>query len=139
MSSPSTWRMNTLEKGGLVVRIWWCFVSTYLLSKRTPLPRMMARLGERTGPTDARPIEPRRLGRIVQRVLRLGRFWQARCLWSSLVLFRLLRRQGIEPQLVIGLPLEPKDKDAHAWVEIDGEDVGPPPGRSGHQELARYG
>ena len=131
--------MNTLEKGGLVVRIWWCFVSTYLLSKRTPLPRMMALLSERTGPVDARPIQPRRLGSIVQRVLRLGRFWQARCLWSSLVLFRLLKRQGIEPQLVIGLPLEPKDKDAHAWVEIDGEDVGPPPGRSGHQELARYG
>ena len=131
--------MNNLEKGGLVLRIWWCFVSTYVLSRRTPLPRMMALLSDRTGPVDTRPIQPRRLGRIVQRVLRLGRFWQARCLWSSLVLFRLLKRQGIEPQLVIGLPLEPKDKDAHAWVEIDGEDVGPPPGRSGHQELARYG
>jgi len=138
MSSPSTSRLDPLEKVLLVSRIWWCFLSTYLRSKRTPLPRLMTELGQREPSANARPVEPRRLGRIVQRVLRVGG-WQARCLWSSLVLFQLLRRQGVEPQLVIGLPLVPKDKDAHAWVEIDGEDVGPPPGRSGHQELARYG
>jgi Transglutaminase-like superfamily len=138
MSSHSTSRLTSVEKGFLAARIWWCFLTTLLRLKRAPLPLLMARLGDRSASADSRSIDPRRLGRIVQRVLRLGR-WQARCLWSSLVLFQLLRRQGVEPQLVIGLPLVPKDKDAHAWVEIDGEDVGPPPGRSGHQELARYG
>jgi hypothetical protein len=56
-----------------------------------------------------------------------------------MVLYRLLREQGDDVQLVIGLPLEPRDKDAHAWVEMDGHDVGPPPGRGKHVELARYG
>jgi hypothetical protein len=54
------------------------------------------------------------------------------------VLYGLLRDQGDEAELVIGLPLEPKDFDAHAWVEIREADVGPPPGQGRHQELARY-
>ena len=54
------------------------------------------------------------------------------------MLYRLLRRQGDPAELVIGLPASPRDKDAHAWVELDGRDVGPFPGRNGHVELARY-
>jgi hypothetical protein len=41
--------------------------------------------------------------------------------------------------LVIGLPREAITKDAHAWVELDGTDVGPPPGRAGHEPMARFG
>ena len=52
--------------------------------------------------------------------------------------YRLLREQGDEPELVIGLPQTAADKDAHAWVELDGVDVGPPPGRGTHEELARF-
>jgi hypothetical protein len=82
-------------------------------------------------------VRPVRLGRIVGRSLGVGPV-RARCLFSSMVLFRLLRAQGQAPELVIGLPIEPRDKDAHAWVELDGRDVGPPPGRGRHEELARY-
>ena len=57
---------------------------------------------------------------------------------SALVLYRLLREQGDEPELVIGLPQTAADKDAHAWVELGGVDVGPPPGRGTHEELARF-
>ena len=64
--------------------------------------------------------------------------YQPRCLLRALVLFRELRRQGDPAELVIGLPRELVDKDAHAWVEIDGVDVGPPPGRGPHEPLARY-
>jgi hypothetical protein len=39
---------------------------------------------------------------------------------------------------VIGLPSSPTDKDAHAWVEVRGIDIGPAPGRLGHAELVRY-
>ncbi len=84
------------------------------------------------------PLSPRRLGRIVDRVLRLGPY-RPRCLVLSLVLFRLLRRQGTPAELVIGLPREAESHEAHAWVEVDAEDVGPPPGRMGHEGLARYG
>jgi hypothetical protein len=125
------------EKLIVAGKVYLCFVSTYLKVRRQPLPQLMEQLAT-TVPIDTEPLDPRRLGRIIQRVLRLGP-WQARCLWTALVLYRLLRAQGDEPQLVIGLPREPRDKDAHAWVELEGIDVGPPPGRSGHEELTRFG
>lgn len=121
---------------GLAVRIWTAFVRVRWATKRHPLPVAVRRVGSAGRPPRNR-IEPRRLGSIVARVLRFGP-WRARCLWTAFVLFRLLRDQEDEAELVIGLPLEPKDFDAHAWVEIDGTDVGPPPGRGRHQELARY-
>lgn len=86
---------------------------------------------------DSRPVDARRLGRLVHRVLNLGPL-HARCLTASLVLFHELRRQGTPAELVIGLPAEPTDHVAHAWVEVGGEVVGPPPGRLGHEEMARY-
>jgi hypothetical protein len=54
-------------------------------------------------------------------------------------LFRLLREQGDPAELVIGLPDAAADHEAHAWVEVDGRDVGPPPGRGQHEPLARFG
>lgn len=83
-------------------------------------------------------MDARRLGRIVERILGFGRF-RSRCLFTSLVLLRLLRCRGEAAVLVIGLPSTPKGKDAHAWVELEGVDVGPPPGRGAHVELTRYG
>ena len=71
------------------------------------------------------------------RTLKVGRR-QPTCLVNALVLYRLLREQGDHAELVIGLPAKAADKDAHAWVELDGVDMGPPPGRSGHAEMARF-
>jgi Transglutaminase-like superfamily len=56
---------------------------------------------------------------------------------NALVLYRLLREQGDPVELVIGLPEQAADERAHAWVELEGRDVGPPPGRAGHSEMAR--
>jgi transglutaminase superfamily protein len=80
---------------------------------------------------------PERLGRLVTRVLAIGP-WRARCLHTSFVLFAMLRGRGEPAILVIGLPERPETKEAHAWVELEGRDVGPPPGRGTHVELARY-
>ncbi len=102
---------------------------------RQPLPDLAHALASPGRARERRP--PHRLANAVDRTLRLGRR-RPTCLVSSLVLFRLLRRQGDAAELVIGLPASPRDKDAHAWVELEGRDVGPPPGRSGHVELARY-
>lgn len=129
--------LTPLGKVVLVGRIWWCFADSYLQVRHHPLPELMQRLQQETS-RGRQALDAKRLGRIVQRALGVGP-WQARCLWTSLVLYKLLRAQGDDPQLVIGLPREPKDKDAHAWVEIDGRDVGPPPGASNHEELTRYG
>lgn len=130
-------RLSLPSKVALALLVWGRFLQIYVGTRRRSLPRLIEGLRAVRGANTSR-IEPRRLGRIVARTLRFGP-WRARCLFTSLVLYRLLREQGEHPQFVIGLPREPRDKDAHAWIEIDGVDVGPPPGRSGHEELARYG
>jgi hypothetical protein len=109
--------------------------------------RVRSRLRRRTVPQVADEIrrwsvsvpaaKPERLGRLVTRVLAIGP-WRARCLHTSFVLFAMLHGRGDPAELVIGLPERPETKDAHAWVELDGRDVGPPPGRGSHVELARY-
>ena len=124
-------------KAGLALRIWSLFARVVVGLRRQQLPRFVDGF-KPDGSRGRRRIEPVRLGGIVARVLRVGP-WRARCLFTSLVLYRLLLEQGDRPELVIGLPREPRDKDAHAWIELDGRDVGPPPGKSHHRELARYG
>jgi hypothetical protein len=136
MTEPAT-RLGLPAKLSLGLRLWAWFARVYVGVRRHPLPRFIERLHAAKADTGRR-IEPVRLGRIVERVLRVGP-WRPRCLFTSLVLYRLLVEQGDRPEVVIGLPREPRDKDAHAWIEIGGRDVGPPPGRSRHQVLARYG
>jgi Transglutaminase-like superfamily len=123
-------------KAGLALRIWSLYPRVVVGLRREPLPAFVARLGE----VERRrvPLAPDRLARAVDRSLRLGRR-QPRCLVSAAVLYRLLREQGDPAELVVGLPQAPADKEAHAWVELGGEDVGPPPGRGTHEELARFG
>jgi hypothetical protein len=56
----------------------------------------------------------------------------------SLVLYSLLRSQGDAAELIIGMPVLPTSSDAHSWVELGGQDVGPLPGSRGYAELARF-
>lgn len=77
------------------------------------------------------------LSRAVARGLRIGP-WQPRCLVRALVLYRLLRAQGDPAELVIGLHHRAASPDAHAWVLLDGRDVGPPPGGAGYEEMTRF-
>ena len=52
----------------------------------------------------------------------------ARCLCRSLVLWFLLRRRGIDAQLVIGAQASVNGElPAHAWVEVSGEPVNDAP------------
>jgi Transglutaminase-like superfamily len=127
--------LSRRAKAALALRIWRLYPRVVLGLRREQLPAFVARLGQ---PGRRRPPHsPARLSRAVDGSLRLGRR-RPRCLVSSLVLYRLLREQGDAAELVIGLPQTPADKDAHAWVELAGTDVGPPPGRGPHQELARF-
>lgn len=65
----------------------------------------------------------RRLGRAVQRTLRLLPT-DSRCLIRSLVLTRLLARRSIPSMIVIGVRKAPLF-EAHAWVEHDGQPILP--------------
>jgi hypothetical protein len=130
-------RLPPWVKAALALRIWYWFVVVRVSLKRRPLPELIRRLG-RVSHVRQGSLEPVRLGRAVAGALRIGPL-NPRCLFTALVLYRLLHREGEPAEIVIGMPMEPRDKDAHAWVEVNGVDVGPPPGRGRHQELARYG
>jgi hypothetical protein len=104
--------------------------------RRHTLPELAQRLSAQ--PVRDVPRYPaRRVSTVADRALRLTPY-QPRCVLRALVVFSLLHQQGDAPDLVIGLPPQAADKDAHAWLEIGGIDVGPSPGRSNHVELARY-
>lgn len=132
-------RLAWAPKVLLAIRIWFTFLVIRARLRGGNLDRLVGRLARpRGGAPRIGHLDPRRLGRIVHRVLWVGPF-EPRCIFTALVLFRLLCRQGDRAQLVIGLPSRAATKDAHAWVEIDGIDVGPPPGRGHNDVLVRYG
>jgi hypothetical protein len=129
-------RLGFLSKVRMTLHIWRCYLGVRLGLTRYRLPALVARLSGARGSTSR--IPPKRLGQMVGRALRIGPI-RPRCLTGSLVLYRLLSEQGDQGELVIGLPRSARDKEAHAWIEIEGRDVGPPPGRGQHSALARYG
>ena len=45
--------------------------------------------------------------------------WQPSCLPRSLVLWFLLRRQGVPAELRLGVQKRRQQLEAHAWVEVD--------------------
>lgn len=121
-------------KVGLLLRTWFTAARVWLLLRRRPV----AVVADTLGGLSTRPRQPiRLLNRAVDRSLRIGTH-QPRCLIRSLVLYSLLRSQGDEAELVIGMPEVATSSDAHSWVELDGRDVGPLPGSRGYAELARY-
>ena len=128
--------LTPMRKVRLVWSVLASFVAVHRALGRRPLPQAVEALGAGTT-AGWTPVRATRLSRVVHRTLHVGP-WRPRCLILALVLYRLLRAQGTDADLVIGLPIEAVDKDAHAWVEVEGVDVGPPPGKGVHEELARY-
>lgn len=124
-------------KIALALRMWLLMLSVKLSLMRHPLPRVVDDLIRPPARPRSPRMEPRQLSKINERVFRIG-WYRPRCLTRSLVHLRLLRLQGDPAVLVIGLPRGRKTTDAHAWVELDGVVVGPPPGRAGHHEFVRY-
>jgi hypothetical protein len=107
----------------LAVRIVACYAQVRRRLAREPLPALAASFGDvpvRSG----EPIPARQLGWAIDRTLRIGSR-RPRCIFNPAV-------------LVVGLPQAAITKDAHAWVELNGMDVGPPPGRAGHEPMARF-
>ena len=102
---------------------------------RVPLPALVARYSQIKRHPQRYPVHT--LRRAVDRLLVLpGR--PLRCLPRALVLYSLAVEQDQDPRLVVGLPKAAGSSRAHAWVEIDGVDVGPSPGQDGHERLVAY-
>jgi hypothetical protein len=131
---PEATALSMPAKLTLLLWVWGTGARVQLALRRRPLHEVVATLEQPTA-RDRLPVAL--LNRAISRGLRVGR-WQPRCLTRSLVLYRLLRAQGDVPELVIGLRDQPTSHDAHAWIELDGHDVGPFPGGRGYRELSRY-
>lgn len=136
--------LGPVAKLRLLGTIWATALAVTVGLRRERLPALITRLGTPVTSTAAAgsaeahpPLPPALLSRAVSRGLRLGP-WQPRCLIRALVLYRLLSAQGDESVLVIGLDAVRPTTEAHAWVELDGRDVGPAPGAFGHRALVRY-
>ena len=134
--SDSPARLSLTSKVVWFVRVWVDVVRVQVGLRRWSLPDLIDRLGRRSTPRRRR-LPRSKLSRVVERALHVGPY-RPRCLVGSLVLYQVLSEQGDSPELVIGLPTDPQDPLAHAWIEIEGVDLGPAPGRDGHEELARY-
>ena len=102
---------------------------------REPLPDLVARYSGAQRHPHHYPVHT--LRRAVDRLLVLpGR--PLRCLPRALVMYSLVVEQDQNPRLMVGIPEAGDSNRAHAWVEIDGVDVGPSPGRAGHQPMVAY-
>jgi Transglutaminase-like superfamily len=130
--------LSPVAKAALAGRVLRRYAVVRVRLFREPLPRVASRLGRQKQQAARRRHSAAQLSRAVDRTLRLGSR-RPSCLASSLVLYSLLREQGDAAELAIGLRERPTDKTAHAWVELDGVDVGPPPGGHGHVALAHFG
>lgn len=128
--------MPVRSRAALAIRVWATYARVRALTWKRPLPAAVERI---MAPPRRRPPthSPERLRRAVERSL-----WpvggQPRCLFTALTLMRLLQAQGDRAELVIGLPEASPDHRAHAWVEMDGVDVGPNGGRAGHEPIGRF-
>lgn len=132
-SAPLPW----WTKPWIVLRLWGWVAIVHVGLWRVSLPRMVDVVCRPPSRPPRRRLTPRHWSNLNDRVLRIGGA-RPRCLLRALVHQRCLRAQGEPADLVIGLPAQPADRDAHAWVELDGRVVGPSPGRLGHIELVRY-
>ena len=128
--------VKRLRTAYLMTRIWLIYARVVVLLGRRPLHQVVDILSG--GPSHPPPLgHLQNLSLLVHKTLRIGSR-SARCLPAALVLLRLLRGRGYPAELVIGLGAAATNHIAHAWVEVDGQDVGPPPGQGNHLELARY-
>jgi hypothetical protein len=134
MTAPLPLRAKFVLAG----RIWLSFLRVRVLLERKSLPRLAQDLASMNAARKRTAYHPQTLSRGIHLVLRIGRR-RPTCLLASLVLMDLLRRQGDQAELLIGLPPKARNHHAHAWVELDGNEIGPPPGRLGHAEMARFG
>lgn len=56
-------------------------------------------------------------------IRRAARLWPAECLPQAIAGYCLLRRGGLAPTVTLGVALDDRRVDAHAWLECDGVTV----------------
>jgi len=120
----SFWSLDGVVKSLLLQALFWLPVVTLSL-KWWGFKSTQARLSQFFPLTENVEIEDNLVYRVrqVNQAIRLAaKYYQpwAKCLQQSLVLWSLLRHQGIESQLRIGVQQQQGEFAAHAWVEWQG-------------------
>ncbi len=80
-------------------------------------------------------VTPEQIARLVRLAGQHG-ICRATCLEQSLVLRHLLRRRGIDAQIVFGARKTGPETQAHAWVEVNGVPLNEDD--SAHLDFARF-
>ncbi|HMA33570.1 MAG TPA: lasso peptide biosynthesis B2 protein [Chloroflexia bacterium] len=118
------WRRRLTGVGQLLAILAWMGalpVLKYLLPLRT-LVRIMWAAPRPRPPGAGPPLQTAALIRRLYTVPRRVR--DANCLERSLLTYRFLARQGVAPQLVIGMRRAPGGVLGHVWVLVDQQPVG---------------
>ena len=105
-------------------RAWMYLLVAYIAIRVLPIRRVEALL-ESLSPKKKKEIPSSRLARLVDIAAR-RHLRPMTCLPRSLALRALLRRHGIEADLLIGVRREAGSLRAHAWIEDAGRPVGEP-------------
>ena len=121
LDARDRWRLT-----GCVVGLWFVHASLAVFGYgRTR--RMIERVSRRTparAATSAEIADAQALARLAASA-GANALGEATCLRRALLLHGWLRRRGLQPALLLGLPANaaapaPGDFSAHAWVELDG-------------------
>ena len=106
----------------ILSRAWVCLLAAHAALRFLPVRRVEALL-ERLAGKDRAEISSAHLARLVDAAARFH-LRPITCLPRSLALRALLRRHGIEADLLIGVRREDGEIKAHAWIEDAGRPVG---------------
>jgi hypothetical protein len=117
------WRSLSPEDRGSLVRAWACLFIARAALPVLPLPRVESLLERLPGGSRGVALPAARLARLIDIAAR-HHLLPMTCLPRSLALKALLRRQGDEASLRIGVRREAGGLRAHAWIERAGEPVG---------------
>jgi hypothetical protein len=103
----------------------WALLSAQALVLTRPVGSLTSPGAEQGAPASPHSLaEAVRLARSVTWAARYGVF-RPKCLVRSLALTRLLDRRGISGGVIrVGVRMQERDFDAHAWVELDGRILG---------------
>jgi hypothetical protein len=124
VNAVSRLRHMTLQDLLLVLRMSLWAVLVPVLKRVVPLPkvaRMMWADRHARGRGSERQQRIVRAARSILRARPLSR--DENCLDRSLVLYRFLSMEMLDPRLVLGVRCGPEGVEGHAWVTVDGRPV----------------
>ncbi|MEO8201268.1 MAG: lasso peptide biosynthesis B2 protein [Gemmatimonadota bacterium] len=110
-----------------------------LLLRLVPFDRLAEKVGRRRSSRTPSQAQQLAIAARVDRVLGLlPPPWRRTCLTRSIVLYHLLRRNGLPVELCLGVRRGVNGMDAHAWLELNNGPYLEPATEAGFEIIARF-